>query len=144
MKYLGNNSVNRALIKNRYYIEKEIISTCGGSIKIYEIGDTQREKHIAKIDIHLRAYHFIILDWHYKMYIKSLWVKEDYRNQGLATFLIMEAIKYAERNCITSITIKPMSPLGEYLHGGLKQEDLEQFYKSFRFGLMNNREIEFV
>lgn len=76
-------------------------------------------------------------------HIKSLGVEGQYLEQGIATYLMKEVIRYAERQNVKHITVNPVATTII-----IKQEELEKFYKKFSFNYKNfcfhkEREIEF-
>ncbi len=76
-------------------------------------------------------------------HIKSLGTNRKYLRRGFATYLMKEAIKYAEYKKVAYITVHPYATT--YI---IEQEDLEDFYKKFtfnygRFVSKEERKIEF-
>lgn len=132
MEYIRKCCVlKRTPIKNDYieiYIytndEKERIACIKGFLYKYEM----KNKYMGKNN----AFH-----------IKSLGTNKKYFKRGFATYLMKEAIKYAEYKKVAYITVHPYATT--YI---IKQEDLEDFYKKFTFtynslGIKKEKEIEF-
>lgn len=74
------------------------------------------------------------------MHIKRLGVIEQYSRKGIATYLMQEAILYAEKMRVKHITVNPSAATFV-----ISQEDLEKFYSNFRFScfLKREKQIEF-
>lgn len=76
-------------------------------------------------------------------HIKTLGTKDRFLQRGVATFLMKEAIRYAEYKKVKHITVNPSACTCT-----ISQEDLEIFYKKFVFTyeilwFKKEKEIEF-
>lgn len=76
-------------------------------------------------------------------HIKTLGTMEEYERKGIATYLMKNALLYAEAKGVKHVTVHPSASTAS-----ISQEDLERFYKKFTFEYScflkrREKEIEF-
>lgn len=72
-------------------------------------------------------------------HIKKIYVEDEYDRRRIGTYLMEQAISFAERNKYKYMSTHPYADTRR-----ISQEDLEKFYKSFTFRCDNyDKEIEF-
>lgn len=145
MKYKGADKHagdSEEFIKNFCSVKKEVHE--GVSIEIYVgIKDENKQVGIIKGFFRERISGRMIKKYSNRFHIATLGVTSEYQRRGIGTYLMKEIIRCAERQNVKYITVNPVATIE-----GIKQEDLEKFYKNFTFyyrhlGVQKEREIEF-
>ncbi|MCL2694906.1 MAG: GNAT family N-acetyltransferase [Clostridiales bacterium] len=132
MKYLGNSKLDKQGIEERYRVERSFTNIVGAEFCVYEKYDVKEGHHIARMTLHFRSRKSLGKIRFTRMHIHRLCVDRNYRAQGLASYLISEAIKHAEEQQIEEISTNPSASFVVH-NNGLNQKQLESFYKNFRF-----------
>lgn len=131
MEYSGKD-LNKKKCKK--YIKKSCIvkkNSFNADVVInIEIIGKKKHNKIAKIEGFLYNYEtlYYVEGEMNALHIKSLYTSDEYLRKGIATYLMKEAIKYAESKKVKHITTHPFADTCI-----ISQEELEKFYKKFSF-----------
>lgn len=145
MEYLGKSNIDISKIESEFNVFTDMPETKKDIAMEIIVNTKSSNQNVGKI---VCFFYSKNKQWkrgvnYGSMCIKSLGVQNHYRRKGIAIYLMLKVIDFAEKSKIRNITVNPVAT-----RSIIQQEQLEQFYRNFRFDTFlkkqKNIEIEYI